>query len=74
MAQLESSKEFQSEMSRISEWIESEEISFDKYDESIVRYLVDSIRVTEDMQLVIKLKGGTTVTEAIFLNTERSPV
>lgn len=44
----------------------------EQYDKNRISYA--AFQVTEDMQLVIKLKGSTTVTEAIFLNTERSPV
>ena len=46
--QLEESDEFQTEMQQIDSWLENEEILFAEYDDDIVRYLIDSIRVTDD--------------------------
>ena len=37
-----------------------------EYDDSIVRYLVSSIRVTEDMHLIVNIKGGGSITEPLF--------
>lgn len=64
--QLENSKDFQTEMTQIDGWLENEEISFSEYDDDIVRYLVESIRVTEDMKLIINVKGGGTVIENVY--------
>ena len=64
--EIENDDRFQAEMKQISSWLEEEEISFSEYDDDVVRYLVDSIRVTEDLKLIINLKGGTTVTEELF--------
>lgn len=61
--QLESSNDFQAEMSQIDGWLENEEISFSEFDDDIVRYLVESIRVTDDLKLVINIKGGGCTTE-----------
>ncbi len=63
--QLDSSESFQAELNQIDEWLNEEEVSFEKYDDSIVRYLVANIRVTEDLKLIINLKGGGTITEPI---------
>lgn len=65
--QLNSSETFQTELNLIDEWLGEEQVSFEKYDDSIVRYLVSSIRVTEDLKLVINLKGGGTITEPVCL-------
>lgn len=44
---------------------ENEEISFSEFDDDIVRYLVEveSIRVTDNLKLVINIKGGGCTTE-----------
>lgn len=63
---LERNEEFQTELKQISEWIEADEISFAEYNDDIVRYLVDSICITEDFKLVINMKGGDTVVEEIY--------
>ena len=34
-----------------------------EYDDGIIRSLIDSIRVTDDLKLIINVKGGTSVTE-----------
>lgn len=64
--QLENNDTFQSELKQIESWLESEDISFAEYDDSIVRYLIDSIRVTDDQKLLIGLKGGTIITEELY--------
>lgn len=64
--QLEESDEFQTEMQQIDSWLENEEILFAEYDDDIVRYLIDSIRVTDDLKLIINVKGGVSVTEELY--------
>ena len=64
--QLESNDTFQSELKQIESWLESEDISFAEYDDSIVRFLIDRIRVTDDQKLLIELKGGTILTEELY--------
>ena len=39
---------------------------FAEYDDDIVRYLIDSIRVTDDLKLIINVKGGVSVTEELY--------
>lgn len=65
--QLETSDTYQAEMKQISDWLEEEDVSFDEYDDTIVRYMISSIRVTEELNLVISFKGGGTVTEPLNL-------
>lgn len=62
--QFENSDTYKSEMSQVEEWL-GEEVSFDEYDDSIVRYLVSSIRVIEDMNLIINIKGGGSIIELL---------
>lgn len=64
--QLEEIDEFQTEMQQIDSWLENEEILFAEYDDDIVRYLIDSIRVTDDLKLIINVKGGASVTEELY--------
>ena len=64
--QLEESDEFQTEMQQIDSWLENEEILFAEYDDDIVRHLIDSIRVTDDLKLIINVKGGVSVTEELY--------
>lgn len=68
--QFENSDTYRSELSQIEEWLSEEEVSFDEYDDSIVRYLVSSIRVTEDMNLIINIKGGGSITEPLCCEKE----
>lgn len=63
--QLNDSETFQTELNQIEEWLSEEDVSFEEYDDSIVRYLISSIRVTEDLKLIINLKGGGTITEPV---------
>ena len=39
---------------------------FAEYDDDIVRYLIESIRVTDDLKLIINVKGGASVTEELY--------
>lgn len=64
--QLENNDTFQTELKQIETWLESEDISFAEYDDSIVRFLIDRIRVTDDQKLLIELKGGTILTEELY--------
>lgn len=64
--QIENNDTFQSELKQIDAWLESEEISFAEYDDTIVRYLIDSISVTDDQKLLIRLKGGSIITEELY--------
>lgn len=68
--QLDSSEDFQAEMSRIDGMFKDEEISFEEYDDDIIRYLVESIHVTDDRKLVINIKGGGSITENLCENEE----
>ncbi len=68
--QLDSSESFQAEMRKIDELLDREEVSFAEYDDVLVRYLIESIRVTEDGKLIIRIKGGLTITEPIKPETE----
>ena len=63
--QFNDSETFQTELNQIEEWLSEEDVSFEECDDSIVRYLVSSIRVTEDLKLTINLKGGGTITEPV---------
>lgn len=54
------------ELEKIDACISDEEIGFTEYNDEIIRYLVSSITVTEDMKIVITLKGGVKITEPIY--------
>lgn len=56
-------------MKQVDEWLSEEEVFFEEYDDSIVRYLVSSIRVTENMNLIINIKGGRG-TELLYYEKE----
>lgn len=68
--QLEKSEDFQAEMSRLDGMFKDEEITFQKYDDDIVRYLVDSILVTDDRKIIINIKGGGSITENLCEHEE----
>lgn len=68
--QLESSEDFQNEINHIDGMFKNEEITFEEYDDDIVRYLIDSIRVTDDRKLIINIKGGGSITEELCENEE----
>lgn len=63
---LASNERFQDEIKRISGWLEEAEVSFAEYDDDIVRYLVESIYITQDLKLIINMKCGETVEEEIY--------
>lgn len=63
---MKKSDEFQTEMQQIDRWLENEDILFAEYDDDIVRYLIESIRVTDDLKLIINVKGGASVTEELY--------
>lgn len=65
-SQLENSDTYRSELKQVEEWLSDEEVSFEEYDDSIVRYLVSSILVTEDMNLIINIKGGGSIIEPLY--------
>ena len=64
-SRLENSDTYKLELKQVEEWMSEEEESFEKYDDNIVRYLVSSIRVTEDMDLIINIKGGGNIIEPL---------
>lgn len=68
--QLESSEDFQNKINHIDGMFKNEEITFEEYDNDIVRYLIDSIRVTDDRKLIINIKGGGSITEELCENEE----
>ena len=53
------------ELEKIDTCISNEEIGFTEYNDEIMRYLVSSIMVTDDMK-IITLKGGVKITEPIY--------
>ena len=53
------------EIKRISEILEKEGFSFTEYDDVIVRRIVDCIRVMSDKTIIITLKGGLEISEAV---------
>ena len=63
---LERNESFQAELEQISRWIEADGISFEEYNDDIVRYLVERIYITGDQKLIINMKGGDTVVEEIY--------
>ena len=65
-AQIDKSPEYKTELEKINACISDEEIGFTEYNDEIIRYLVSSITVTEDMKIVITLKGGVKITEPIY--------
>lgn len=65
-SQLENSDTYKAELKQVEEWMSEEEESFEKYDDNIVRYLVSSIRVNEDMDLIINIKGGGNIIEPLY--------
>ena len=65
-AQIDKSPEYKTELEKIDACIFDEEIGFTEYNDEIIRYLVSSITVTEDMKIVITLKGGVKITEPIY--------
>ena len=64
--QIDKSLEHKTELEKIDACISDEEIGFTEYNDEIIRYLVSSITVTEDMKIVITLKGGVKITEPIY--------
>jgi len=68
--QLENNEDFQAELSLFDKLFDDEAISFTEYDDDIVRYLIESIRVTDDYKLVINIKGGGSVTEDLSENND----
>ena len=65
-AQIDKSPEYKTELEKIEACISDEEIGFTEYNDEIIRYLVSSITVTEDMKIIITLKGGVKITEPIY--------
>ena len=53
------------EVLRAIKWLDENEIIFDKYDDTVVRRLVDTIRVNSDETITVYLKGGIEVTESL---------
>ena len=58
------------EVKRITEWLNGRDLVFEKYDDVVVRRLVDTIRVNRDDTITLTLKGGVELTEAIESTSE----
>ncbi|MCR5636244.1 MAG: recombinase family protein [Clostridiales bacterium] len=52
-------------------WLEEHEVIFDKYDDTVVRRLADTIRVNTDETITVYLKGGIEITEQICLDKSK---
>ena len=65
-AQIDKSPEYKTELEKINACISDEEIGFTEYNDEIIRHLVSSITVAEDMKIVITLKDGVKITEPIY--------
>lgn len=50
--------ETQIELRRITEMIQKEKISFDTFDDIMIRRLVECVRVMKDKRIIVVLKGG----------------
>lgn len=50
--------ETQTELQRITEMIENENISFDAFDDIMIRRLIECVRVMKDKRIIVVLKGG----------------
>lgn len=50
---------------RVSDMFSSDKISFDEYDDVVVRRLVECIRVMKDKRIIVVLKGGLQTEEPI---------
>lgn len=53
------------EVKRIAEILENEDFSFTEFDDTVIRRIVDCIRVMGDKSIVIILKGGFEIGEKI---------
>ena len=53
----------QAELKQIIEMIRTDVISFEKFDDVVVRRLVECIRVMKDKRIILVLKGGLQVEE-----------
>ena len=58
------------EVKRITEWLNGRDLVFEKYDDVVVRRLVDTIRVNRDDTITLTLKGGVELNEAIESTSE----
>lgn len=54
------------DVARAIEWLDTHEVIFDRYDDIVVRRLVDTIKVNSDDTITVYLKGGIEITEAIY--------
>ena len=53
------------EVKKIAEILENEDFSFTEFDDTVIRRIVECIRVMGDKSIVVVLKGGFEVTETI---------
>ncbi|MBQ8782671.1 MAG: hypothetical protein IJZ57_02735 [Clostridia bacterium] len=53
------------EIKRIAEFLENEAFEMEEYDDTIIRRIVDCIKVMSDKTIVIILKGGFEITEKL---------
>ena len=50
--------ETQTELQRITEMIRNENVSFDAFDDIMIRRLVECVHVMKDKRIIVVLKGG----------------
>lgn len=53
------------DVARISAWLKNQDAVFEKYDDIVVRRLVDTIRVNSDNTITVILKGGIEISEGL---------
>jgi len=54
------------EVARAVEWLDTHEVVFEKYDDVVVRRIVDTIKVNSDDTITVYLKGGIEITESVY--------
>lgn len=62
----ESDKSINSELERLEKMFANTDVSFNEYDDVIVRRLIECIRVMKENKIIVVLKGGFQVEENII--------
>ena len=52
------------------QWLDENQITFDKYDDTTIRRLVDTIKVNKDDTITVRIKGGIEI--SVTLNESSS--
>lgn len=62
---IQDNAQYDGDIQRAMQWLEENQMTFDKYDDITIRRLVDTIKVNKDDTIAVSIKGGIEISVTI---------